>query len=293
MNALTSTFDVATQAAWQNVIASNTNLLLLSIRVATTLALTPVLYAISMPATARVVLILTLSVTLAAGMGPADPTAQVRPELGSLTVAALRELALGATLGLGILLAFGAFAMAGQLLDIQIGFGVAQVFDPVSRRQASVLTSGFQQLGVLVFFLLNGHHALLRGLAYSAERFVPGRSWGLEAAVAVTVPQVGALFALGFALVAPVVFFILLTELALGVVARNLPQMNMFTMGIPVKILVGLVALSLWSTGLGAVMDRVYAGIARSWQTIFTSQAAHKGGVLFCCGTLVLDRQEG
>ena len=61
---------------------------------------------------------------------------------------------LGATMALGVLLAFSAFSIAGQLLDVQIGFGIVQVFDPATQRQVSVLTSLIQYVGVLVFFLL-------------------------------------------------------------------------------------------------------------------------------------------
>ena len=57
----------------------------------------------------------------------------------------------------------------GRLLDVQIGFGIAQVFDPVTRRQVPVLASLFDQLAIVVFFLANGHHVLLRGLASRME----------------------------------------------------------------------------------------------------------------------------
>ncbi|MNV74630.1 flagellar biosynthesis protein FliR [compost metagenome] len=81
---------------------------------------------------------------------------------------------------------------------------------------------------------------------------------------------------MGFALAAPVVFCILLVEFALGVVGRNLPQMNMFTMGIPVKILIGLIALSLWFAGIGGVMTRVYASITDTWDGIFVASSLPK-----------------
>jgi flagellar biosynthesis protein FliR len=92
--------------------------------------------------------------------------------------------------------------------------------------------------------------------------------------------QVGGLFSLGFALAAPVAFCILLLELALGVVSRNLPQMNMFAIGIPIKIVVGLAALSLWFAGMGAVMNRIYATIYQTWDQVFLAPgpAAQAGG---------------
>ncbi|HEX2547976.1 MAG TPA: flagellar biosynthetic protein FliR, partial [Ramlibacter sp.] len=81
--------------------------------------------------------------------------------------------------------------------------------------------------------------------------------------------QVGALFLLGFALAAPVVLGLLLVDFALGIVSRNLPQMNMLVLGIPVKILVGLLALTVWAAGFGAPAARLYAGIYQAWTAWF------------------------
>lgn len=240
---------------------------LLALRLAAVFMMTPILYAISMPVTVRVFVVLGLSVALASGM-PA--TSLPIATAGAFIEAAAAEIALGATLGLGILLAFGAFTVAGHLLDVQIGFGIAQVFDPVSQRQLPILTSAFNQLAVLVFFLVDGHHALLRGISYSLERFPLGGAWMVSDAAGAVLRQVGGLFSLGFALAAPVAFCILLLELALGVVSRNLPQMNMFAIGIPIKIVVGLAALSLWFAGMGAVMNRIYASIYQTWDQVFS-----------------------
>jgi flagellar biosynthesis protein FliR len=249
-------------AAWLAGVA------LLALRVAATFMMTPVLYAMPLPAPVRMLLVLGLSMALAAGLS-VPPNAWAG--WSTFMLAAIAEVALGATLGLGILLAFGAFSVAGQLLDIQLGFGMAQIIDPVTRRPIPILTSAFEYLAVVVFFLVNGHHALLRGIGYSLERFPVGAPWTLAHAVAPLLKQVGGLFSLGFALAAPVVFCVLLVEFALSVIGRNLPQMNMFTMGIPVKILAGLIALSLWFAGIGGVMTRVYASIATTWDAIFVA----------------------
>ncbi len=247
---------------------------LLSLRLSAVFLLTPILYAFSVPATARVLIVLGLALGLTFGIPAADTQAVLGLSSGQLLVAAATELALGATLALGILTAFGAISMAGRLIDVQIGFGIAQVFDPVTRRQVPILTSAFDKLGVIVFFLVNGHHALLRGIAYSLERFPVGRPWSVEAAAPFIIKQVAALFGLGLALAAPVVVCLLLVELALGVVARNLPQMNMFVIGVPIKIIIGLAALSLWFGGVGDAMSRIYGSIYRTWDGVFAAAPA-------------------
>lgn len=240
---------------------------LLSLRIAIVLAMTPVLYAMPMPGRVRAIVVIALAVALAAGLQ--KPAGAAVDGAGQWIQAALIEVALGATLALGVLLAFAAFSMAGNLLDVQIGFGLAQVFDPVSQRPSALLVSTFNYAAVLVFFLVDGHHALVRALAYSVEAFPLGAPWSPDAAATAVLKQAGGLFSLGFALAAPVVFCILMVELALGVVSRNLPQINMLVLGIPTKIVVGLAVLSLWFAGMGGAMNRVYANIFDTWKAIF------------------------
>ena len=238
-----------------------------SLRIAVVLAMTPVLYAMPIPVRIRALLVVALSVALAFGLPSSNSVAPL--STGALLEAAFTEIALGATLAMGVLLAFAAFSIAGNLLDVQIGFGIAQVFDPVTSRPAPLLVSAFNYVAVLVFFLVDGHHALLRGVAYSLERFPVGTPWPMEAVVGPVLKQVGGLFSLGFALAAPVVFCVLLVELALGVVSRNLPQMNMFALGIPLKIIVGVAVLSIWFSGMGSAMTRVYASTYTMWNDMF------------------------
>lgn len=247
---------------------------LLSLRLSAVFLFTPILYAFSVPATARVLIVIGLALGLALGVPSAETRALLAMGNGELMAAAVAEVALGATLALGVLIAFASISMAGRLIDVQIGFGMAQVYDPVTQRQVPVLTSAFDKLGVIVFFLLDGHHALLRGIAYSLERFPLGRAWSIESAAPWVIKQMAGLFALGFALAAPVVVCLLLVELALGVVARNLPQMNMFVIGAPIKIVVGLAALSLWFGGVGPAMNRIYGSIYQTWDAVFAAAPA-------------------
>jgi flagellar biosynthetic protein FliR len=250
---------------------------LLSIRLSAVFLATPILSVAQMPGVVRILLILVVSLALSMGISPEQAGAIASDDFPSLLFASASELALGVLLSLGILIAFGAISIAGRLLDIQIGFGIGQVFDPISRQSLPILTTVFNQLAIVLFFTLNGHHALLRGLALSLQYFPLGRAWPINASYSVILRQVGALFSLGFSLAAPIVFCILLLELALGVVARNLPQMNMFTMGIPVKIAIGLATLAIWHTGFGGIMSRIYGSIYLGWEDLFQLQAMREG----------------
>lgn len=251
-----------------------TPVVLPSLRIAVVLAMTPVLYAMPVPNRVRLVVVMALSAVLGLALAPSAPPQPAGA--GMLLQMAFVELALGATMALGVLLAFAAFSLAGNLLDVQIGFGLAQVFDPVGNRASPLLVSAFNYIAVIGFMAADGHHLLLRALAYSFEVFPPGMAWQVQDAAAPVFKQASGLFLLGFALAAPVVFCILLVELALGLISRNLPQINMLVLGIPVKIMVGLAVLALWFAGMGSTMHRIYGGIYGTWEAIFL-QAAERG----------------
>lgn len=259
---------------------------LASLRLGAMLLLTPILASGGTPLRVRVLAILGFAAVLATGMNanggllPGALMARLAAEPGLLMQAAATEVAMGATLGVGIHLAFSTFAVAGRLLDIQIGFGLGQVFDPTTHASMPLLATAFSQLGVVVFFLVDGHHALLRGVAYSFERFPLGQPWPVDAALGPVLKQAAGLLGLSFALAIPVVFCLLIAEFVLGVLSRNLPQMNMLAVGIPTKVVVGLIALSLWFSGVGAVMSRVYASIFENWTGMFLAvpAAGHEPG---------------
>ncbi len=239
-----------------------TSMLLLATRLAALFVMTPILYAMPLPGTVRLLFVVGLAAAIAMPLAGTPVAVQ---DAGTLVAALVQEVAIGATLGLGVLMAFAGFAVAGRLIDVQVGFGIAQVFDPLTRTQVPVLSSVFGLVGVLLFFLVNGHHALLRGVAFSIERFPLGQPWSSGATAGPLFAQAAGLFTLGFALAAPVVLCLLLIELALGVVARNLPQINMLVLGIPVKIVAGLLVLSFWAGGMGEVTLRIYRGIYTTW----------------------------
>ncbi|RYE42503.1 MAG: type III secretion protein [Hyphomicrobiales bacterium] len=255
----------AIASQWLDTAAAR--VLLPSLRIAMVFAMTPVLYALPTPTRVRIILILALSWTLGQAL-PSTPSVAF-PDFGDLLMAAIMEVAFGFVLALGVYLAFAAFSVAGNLLDVQIGFGIAQVFDPVGNKAGPLLVSAFNYVAAVGFVLLDGHHILLRALAYSFELFPPGSDWSLAHASTPVFKQASGMFMLGFALVAPVVFSILLVEFVLGLIARNLPQVNMLVLGIPAKIVVGLMVLSLWFVGMGGAMNRVYMSIYDMWGAVF------------------------
>jgi flagellar biosynthetic protein FliR len=153
------------------------------------------------------------------------------------------------------------------MLDQQLGFGLANVFDPMTRVQAPLIASLFGLLAVVMFFTVDAHHALLRGFAYSLEKVPLGS--GLHAfAPAALVHQFGLIFSFGLLLAAPVLFCLYLVEIGMAVISRNLPQMNIFMISIPVKIVCGMLLLSLLMTRLGPLFDKIFGSIFQFWEEV-------------------------
>jgi flagellar biosynthesis protein FliR len=239
--------------------------LLLSVRLGTLVLMAPPLGGAMVPATVRVAIVLGWAAALALGSG----SASAWPTAGELLAACFSEVALGAVMALGLNMAFAIFAVGARLIDVQIGFGMGQVFDPMTRQQQPVLSAVFTQLALVGFFLLDGHHGLLRGIALSIESVPPGHAWSTAAMLPALARQAGQMFSLGFAMVAPIVFCLTLVELGLGVLSRNLPQMNTLVVGVPIKVVVGLSALAMWATVGGPAIAKAYTTGFAMWGAIW------------------------
>lgn len=235
------------------------------IRLGVVLLLSPILAGLGSLVTVRVLLTFALAALLVQGLGPRLPAGQL--ELGPVISGACNELVVGGTLAFGVFAAFGAFSLAGKILDVQSGFGIGTVYDPVTRAGAPLFATMLNMLGAVMFFAMDGHHAFLRGLAFSLEQVPPGTGFGAMPVDAV-VRQFGLMFSLGVSLIIPVMLILLLTETALAFVSRVLPQMNVFVVGVPVKIVVGTAVLALTVGTMGPSMGRVYASIFDYWQKV-------------------------
>lgn len=243
------------------------SIFLVSLRVGVLLMLSPIFTGLQGLVTVRVLLTLTLSAVLVGGLG-------IRPaplalELVPVILAALAELAVGATLAFGVMAAFGAFSVAGKVLDIQSGFGIGNVYDPVTRAGAPLFATMLNMVAVVGFFSMEAHHAFLRAIAFSLEVAPPGRGFGALAADA-AVRQIGLMFSLGVALIVPVMLCLLLVEVGLAVVSRALPQMNVIIAVAPVKIFAGMSIFALTIGVLAPAMGRVYASIFSFWEQVLT-----------------------
>lgn len=242
-----------------------TAVVLCTLRLSAALLLAPFWQVLGLPMRVRALVILAFAATLVSATR-AVPGA-VPDGLPALLAAALNEVLTGALMAFGVFTAFAAFAFAGNALDMQVGFNIANVFDPVTRSQSPLLASLFALTAVALFFTLDAHHALMRGFAWSLERIPLGGPAPRPDAQALA-RQFGAVFTLGLALAAPVVFCLFFVELAMAVLSRNLQQLNVFVLGTPVKIVIGLVLLASLAPYFGQHARRMFDAIFGFWEAV-------------------------
>jgi flagellar biosynthesis protein FliR len=215
--------------------------MLVSVRVAAATALAPVFGPTQIPGAVRVMLALAFGAMIVSALSP-TPQAAVGSAF-QLTEAAACELAIGASLSFGMLAAYAATQVAGRALDVQIGFGVASVFNPETQGFAPLLGTVFGMTAIAVFLAMDGHHVLVRALELSVQAVPPGSiSYTLDWEAVLR--QSGVMFSFGAALAGPVMLALLLCDLAMAVLARSMPALNVFVLSFSVKIVLGLSALA-------------------------------------------------
>lgn len=156
----------------------------------------------------------------------------------------VQQLLIGIAIGFIVRVIFAAVEAAGEIVGLQMGLGFAAFFDPQSAGQTLVLARFFNMLAMLVFLSVNGH-LLLLGLLAESFRTLPIGAGPLSAAGFYNVAAFGSsVFAVGLQLALPLIAILLMTNLALGILTRSAPQLNIFAIGFPITLGVGLVVLN-------------------------------------------------
>ncbi len=155
----------------------------------------------------------------------------------------MKEFIVGIVIGFVAYVVFTCIYIAGQIIDMQMGFGMVNVMDPMSNIQVPVTANLYYMAAMLVFLITNGHHLLLKALFHSYTIIPLG--------TAVIGPELGDnigylfqnILGIGFRIAAPVVAAVIICDIVLGIVSKTIPQMNVFLLGMPIKIFIGLILL--------------------------------------------------
>jgi flagellar biosynthetic protein FliR len=228
-------------------------------RVGAGMATMPVISSRNIPAPAKIgaAALLAFVITPTLPNAPAGPSGQ-----SPFLLAIGQELLIGVLFGFVVQVVFNGIQMAGQLIGIQMGFNIAGTLDPIGQgSQINYVDQLYSLLAGMVFLTLNGHHQVIQALQNSFS-IVPLGTFALGQAVAddlVALLMQATVISIRIGL--PIAAALFLTDVAFLIIGRTAPQMNIFFVGQPVKIGVGLVAFFLALPVMVALMGDVFRGI--------------------------------
>ena len=188
------------------------------------------------------------AVALAVGLSPiALKDAKVPTDALSIAGLLGKEALVGFAFAFAISVLFAAVSVAGSFLDTLIGFSYGSLVDPVNGNQSSVLSQLYTLVGVMIFIAIGGDTWMIQGLAKTYDLVGINEMPALGALVGGAQHTFATIFLSAIELAAPVLIALIITDAGFGVVSRVMPQLNVFAVGFPAKILVGflIVAASL------------------------------------------------
>jgi flagellar biosynthetic protein FliR len=209
----------------------------------------------SVPASVKVALGVMLAAIIAPAI-PALPAADPMSMAGCLIL--LQEMLIGLAMGFAMRIVFAAIEMAGEVSSLTMGLGFATFFDPMSHGRSSAVSQFLALIATMALLATNAHLVLLSALA---ESFItmPVSSTPMAAGAPLALARWGArIFSAGVQLSLPIVAALLITNVALGILTRAAPQLNIFGIGFPVTLGVGLLVLSLTLPSLSMPLQHLF-----------------------------------
>ena len=211
-------------------------------RIAALIATAPILSDASVPRRVKVGLAIFVTIIVAPGIAAVPG---VEPMSGDGFLLIGRQLLIGAAMGFAMRLAFAAIEYSGDLIGFQMGLGYATLLDPETNDQTPLIGSLLRYFASLAFLVANGPLLMIAGVAASFDGLPIAGSSGLIGGWQGLVLQGATIFGLALHMALPVIAALLVTNVALGVMTRAAPQLNLFSIGFPITITVGLVVLVL------------------------------------------------
>ncbi|MBW1850013.1 MAG: flagellar type III secretion system protein FliR [Deltaproteobacteria bacterium] len=235
---------------------------LVFLRVAAVMMSIPVFGGKKIPATFKAGLALSVSILLFPKLE--IPYFSVYSSAIPFVIGVASEILLGVIIGLSVNLIFAGIQLAGQLAGFQMGFALANVMDPQTGNQSSIIAGLLNITAILLFLSLNAHHWFLRGLVESFT-LVPIFGFNFSGSLFEHLIKIaGNMFIIAVKVAAPVMAALLLTSVSLGLVARTVQGMNIFLVAMPLKIVLGLIFIGISLPFLASFLKQIFNGLGNN-----------------------------
>ena len=182
----------------------------------------------------------------------------------AMGVSVAGEILLGLVIGFSIKLIFAGIQLAGQLAGYQMGMALANVMDPSSSQQVPLLAQFNNLVALLIFITINAHYWFIRALAHSFQLVPPLNVNFSGSLMEHLIKMSGNMFVIGIQIGAPVIAALLITSVTFGLIARTVPQMNVFIVAMPLKIAVGLLFLGFSLPYFSAFLEKIFNGLGQN-----------------------------
>jgi flagellar biosynthetic protein FliR len=216
--------------------------LLVFARVGSMVMLLPAIGEVGVPSQVRLVLALAIALALTPQVQGYYP-AQVPATFLQLAILVLQEVTAGVLVGAMARIIMSALSVAGFLVANQTGLAYAQTIDPTQNTQGAVLGNFMTLLGTTMIFITNLHHLAIGAIAGSYKMIAPGAHLPMSDMAQLVISLTSSSFALGFQLAAPFLVFSFAVYAGLGVLARLMPQLQVFFVAVPINIMCGFLIL--------------------------------------------------
>lgn len=216
------------------------------------------------PGIAKIGLSMVIAIILLPVVKPVD----ISPNLIAWVPAIFSEVLIGAAIGFTARIVMAGIELGGQVVGFQMGFGIVNIIDPYSNNQISIIASFQGLLAILLFLIMNAHHYFISAIAVSLAVVPPFGAIVSGGMMEAVVSLSGGIFITAVKLGAPVILALLFANVAMGVVARTVPQINIFMMGFPVTIAVGLLVLGISMPLVVVFMQKLMVGMERDIYTV-------------------------
>ncbi|MFM2036561.1 MAG: hypothetical protein RL459_1826 [Pseudomonadota bacterium] len=211
------------------------------LRVLAVFSAAPVLSSRVFPLRARIALAFLVAL---AAQGALPPQSIISINSPQAMGAVVQQVGIGLAIGFTVRLVFAAVELAGEVVGFQMGLNFAAFFDPSLNTQSSAVARFFGQMASLLFVVLNGHMMVLMTTIKSFEAFPVDQNF-LQALQTMKLQNLGTdLFATALWMALPMVGMLMFVNLALGIVSRVAPQMNIYSVGFPITLSVGLIGIA-------------------------------------------------
>lgn len=227
-------------------------------RILAMIASSPVLGNRQIPVRVKIGLSFMLTLIIAPTL-PAMPPVAIGSPQGLLII--VQQIIIGVALGFTMRLIFTAIEMAGELAGLQMGLGFASFFDPINALHLPIIAQWIGLIAALAFLAMNGHLHMLSALADSFRTLPIGTALS-DKGIHDVAKWGGIIFAYALQISLPILAALLITNVALGILTRAAPQLNLFAVGFPITLTVGFVVLLLSMPYLTPLIDKlVHEGI--------------------------------